>query len=105
MSDPSKNEVSGKRIWQINMRFLFGTAIFVLGMICWNNASMVYWQLWLLGGMCLIGGGSQLLRTCFEVIGLIFSHFRWGKFRKQGVKPRADRMVRDDDFSDGGRKS
>ena len=34
MSDPSKNEISGKRIWQINMRFLIGAVVFYLGLLC-----------------------------------------------------------------------
>jgi hypothetical protein len=105
MSDPSKNEISGKRIRQINMRFLIGAVVFYLGHVCWRNASVVNWPLWLFGGIFMIGGGSQFLKTSLEVIELIISQFRWGKFRKQGVKPRADRMARDSDFIDGGHGS
>lgn len=102
MSDPSKLEISWKRVWQINMRFLFSALALFLGWVCWKNASVVNWPFWMFGGLFLLSGGAQFIRTSFEALGLILSLRPWRKIIDKAAKPKADPKPVRDTMKDGG---
>ncbi|KIC51049.1 hypothetical protein [Tateyamaria sp. ANG-S1] len=94
MNNPGK--IPWKRIWQINMRFLGSVILLIPGWFCWTNASIASWQLWLFGGILLVGGGVQFVRTSFEAVGLVWGHWSWRRTIGKAAKPKSDpKPVRD----------
>ncbi|GAA6207888.1 hypothetical protein NBRC116601_11810 [Cognatishimia sp. WU-CL00825] len=100
--DNQNNMGVWKRIWRINWRFLGAAIGLILGWFCWTNASVVNWPLWLFGGIFLIGGGAQFIRTSFEAIGLIISLFSWQGTIDKAAKPKSDPKPVRSKMKDGG---
>lgn len=105
MSDPSKPKIGWKTIWRLNLRFVGGGLALLYGWVCWQFASKEMWGFWLIGGLGLLGGGMQVIGAFFEAGAMIINQISWRVFRRQGVKPRADRLANEADVLNGGRKS
>lgn len=102
MSDPSKQDIGWGKVLRINAQFAFGALILFYGWLCWQGVSLKWWGLWPLAIMCFVGGAIQIIQAAVEAVSLILRLRRWGKYRDQGVSPRADHMAQDSDFEDGG---
>ena len=103
MNDPTGNRASFGQVFRLIMCMLGGALLTWLGWLSCSNASIDLWPLWLLGVVCLLGGGVQLIQTTFQVLGLLIGHTRWRRDRRLGRTPKADALARDADLAEHGR--
>lgn len=91
-----------KDVARINFRFMGAVLAFGYGWACWQMASKPWWGFWLIGGLCMFGGGISFLRALFELIG-VYRRFRKLKsFGGESVEARADRAPDHSELKDRG---
>lgn len=100
----SEEKTSWKHIWEVNRLCGGGCLLLALGWMCWHGPTMELWWLQPLAGLLVFCGAVNLLKGCVKAIPVIWGWWRWGRYQRKGVAPRADKMARERDLLGKGSK-
>lgn len=100
MSDPTKPNSGWVALCRVTLRFIWACLTLYIGWFLWRSASVDWWGLWVIGGLCLLGGGVSMIASLFRFGVLILNQRGWRGFRKLGAKPKADTLTQDRDLID-----
>jgi hypothetical protein len=89
-----------KDVVRINFRFIGAVLAFGYGYACWQLASKPWWGFWLIGGLCMFGGGVNFLGACFDLKSVYKRYRELKTFDGKGVEARADRAPDHSDLKD-----
>ncbi len=89
-------------IIDINVKLL-GVAFFgVLGWWLWSHSSALWWQFYLIGGLCLVGALSCAIRALKLMRDLYVCDKTVKQYRKHGDGRKSSRLASDADLEQGG---
>ena len=105
MADRYGDAIGWKQIWKINRQFAGGSLGLGLGWLCWRVPFQEEgWWIWALSGILMFSGAVSLLKALAQTVKLLWGLRRWGRYHRQGTTPRADRMARERDLVEMGRR-
>ena len=98
MSDTS----TWPQIWKINGRFLRATFCAGFAWLCWQGYLAGIGWLGLFAVMFACGALIHGVIALFGAIRMIVGSFKWRRFKRTGVAPKADPVARETDLRKAG---
>lgn len=104
MNDPVKQEIGWSDVVRINLQIIGGLLASGYGWVCWQiaNSAPEWWAFWGIAYLAYAGGVLMIGKGLVRATRLIRNLRRWRRYERLGSTPKADHMVRDEDFGPGG---
>lgn len=105
MTNRYDDPIGWKQVWEINRQFAGASLGLGLGWLCWRTPFQdEWWWIWGLGAILIFGSAIGFAKALIQLVKLLWSLRRWGRYHRQGTTPRADQLAREQDLVKMGRR-